>query len=74
VDSGILKQMLPVLASATMGAMEKSGFGAAGAMPGSQAVAEQGGGIGSLLNSFLDADKDGSVVDDLIGMAGKFLR
>lgn len=30
-------------------------------------------GIGSLL-SFLDADKDGSIVDDVLGMAGKFLR
>ena len=28
---------------------------------------------GGLLNSFLDADGDGSVVDDLIGMAGRFL-
>ena len=74
VDSGILKQMLPVLASAAMGAMAKSGFGAAGAASGSQAVADQGGGLGGMLNSFLDADKDGSVVDDLIGMAGKFLR
>lgn len=27
-----------------------------------------------LLNTFLDADKDGSAVDDLIGMAGKLFR
>ncbi len=30
-------------------------------------------GIGGLL-SFLDADKDGSIVDDVLGMAGKFLN
>jgi hypothetical protein len=27
-----------------------------------------------VLGGLLDADKDGSVVDDLIGIAGKFLR
>ena len=26
------------------------------------------------LSGFLDADKDGSVVDDLLGMAGKLFR
>lgn len=25
-----------------------------------------------MLSSFLDADKDGSALDDLLGMAGKF--
>ncbi len=33
----------------------------------------QGSGLGSMLSSFLDADKDGSVVDDLMGMARKFV-
>ena len=75
VDSGILKQMLPVLASAAMGALSKQGLGT-GAGGGMNALssAGQGGGIGGLLTSFLDADKDGSALDDIFAMASKFLR
>lgn len=72
MDSSILKKMLPVLASAAMGAMSKNGFGStstANPLSGSQDA-----GIGSLLTSFLDADKDGSALDDILGMAGRFLR
>lgn len=72
VDSGILKKMLPMLASAAMGALASKGLGAgAGA---NQPSGGQDAGIGSLLNSFLDADKDGSAMDDILGMASRFLR
>jgi hypothetical protein len=75
VDSGLLKQMLPLIASAAMGALAKNGFGAARAQAESAPGApDANAGIGGLLNSFLDADKDGSVVDDILGMAGRFLR
>jgi hypothetical protein len=68
VDSSVLKKMLPVLASVAMGALAKNGFGsAAGGSP-------QGAGLGGLLSSFLDSDKDGSVLDDVIGMAGRLMR
>ena len=70
VDSGILKKMLPLLASAAMGAMAKQGFG----NDASRLAGGQDGGIGSLLTSFLDADKDGSAMDDILGMASRFLR
>lgn len=62
VDSAILKQMLPMIAAAAMGALSKK-------------TAESGGsesGLGGLLGSFLDADKDGSIADDLFDMAKKF--
>jgi len=72
IDSSILKQMLPVLASAAMGAMSKSGFGDNSAV--GRTGSDQGAGIGDLLTSFLDADKDGSAVDDILGMASRFLR
>lgn len=72
VDSSILRKMLPLLASAAMGALSKNGFGG-GAVP-NQTSAGQEGGIGSLLTSFLDADKDGSAMDDILGMASRFLR
>lgn len=76
VDSGVLKQMLPMLANLAMGAMAKNGFGAAGAAGKSAnpLAAGQDSGIGGMLSSFLDADKDGSIVDDVLGMASRFLR
>ena len=70
VDSGILKKMLPLLASAAMGAMAKQGFG----NDASRLAGGQDSGIGGLLTSFLDADKDGSAMDDILGMASRFLR
>ena len=70
VDSGVLKKMLPLLASAAMGAMAKRGFASAP----NQLAGDQGGGLGGLLAGFLDADKDGSILDDVIGMAGRFMR
>jgi len=41
--------------------------------PGGLAGKTAGADIGGLLTQFLDADKDGSVLDDLTGMARKFL-
>ena len=72
VDSGILKKMLPLLASAAMGALSKNGFGDTAAVQ--QVEGAQDSGIGGLLTSFLDADKDGSAMDDILGMASRFLR
>ncbi len=68
IDAGILKQMLPVVASMVMGAMKQHAVG--GGLTNSQAG--MGGGaqspLGGLLTSFLDSNKDGSVVDDVLGM------
>ena len=71
VDTGILKKMLPMLASMAMGATAKRGLASGAA---AQAAAPESGGLGSLLTGFLDADKDGSILDDVIGMAGRFMR
>ena len=80
VSDSIIKKMLPVIATIVMGSLSKqvgsmggdvlgSGFGGD-----SKARADPGGGLGNILGSFLDADKDGSMLDDLIGMAGRFIR
>lgn len=75
VDSSVLKKMLPMLASVAMGALSKNGFGGAtGATGVNQLTGGQGGGIVDMLTGFLDADKDGSAMDDILGMASKFLR
>lgn len=67
LDEGILEKMLPVVAAAVMGSLSKqtSGGGLAGLRDG------QGGSAADLLGGFLDAGGDGSVADDLLGLAKK---
>lgn len=62
LDSGILKQMLPMVAAAAMGMMSKK----------SAAVGNEGSAVSNLLTSMLDADGDGSIADDVLDMARKF--
>jgi hypothetical protein len=66
----ILKKMLPLVAAMAMGSLSKRAAEPEfrNAMSGGQ----QSGLLG-MLTPFLDADKDGSVADDLLGMFGKLL-
>ena len=66
----ILKKMLPVIAAITMGALSRQATGARGAVP----TGSAGGGLTDLLSQFLDSDRDGSVLDNLLGMASKFFN
>jgi hypothetical protein len=62
IDPAILKKMLPLVAALVMGGLarrSKTAGGAAGR-----------GGLGSVLGSLLDRDRDGSVMDDIGGMLG----
>jgi len=72
LDPGILKQALPLVAALMMGAMARQGSGAAlgsgASMPGG---AMPGGGLMSMLTPMLDSNRDGSIVDDVMGMLGK---
>jgi hypothetical protein len=72
LDASILKQMLPIVATMVMGSMSRQAnqAGLAAASPGS---APPAGAMGALA-SLLDGNKDGSVADDLLGLAKKFLR
>lgn len=69
----LVKQLLPIAAAALMGALsQKTGAGqslSASMRPGAGGASPLGGLLG-----MLDADGDGSPVDNLLGMAGKFLR
>ena len=67
MNEGLLKKMLPVIATMVMGAVSKQ----AGAQ--NLSAGASGSGTPGLLTQFLDADKDGSVLDDIMGIAGKFL-
>ncbi|MFO1350805.1 MAG: DUF937 domain-containing protein [Gammaproteobacteria bacterium] len=85
LSSSLLKQMLPVIAGLAMGALSKRAAGSGGlggilggligggAQGSGVGLPGAGGGLGGL-GSLLDANHDGSVIDDLLGMAGKFLR
>ena len=69
----LLKQMLPVVAAMMMGAMAKrAGSGPVTAGLGAPAGG-MGGGLLDMLTPMLDSNRDGSVVDDVTGMLGKFL-
>ena len=68
IDSGVLKKMLPLIAALAMAALSRQAA-ADGSISGGQANA----GLGSLLGSLLDQNRDGSMMDDVIGMAGKYL-
>ena len=75
IDVSILKKMLPAAATLTMGALSKqaSSNNLLGAISGA-GKDKAPSGASSLLFSFLDADKDGSSVDDVMGFAKKFFK
>ncbi len=66
LGSSLMKKMLPIVASMVMASLGKKllGGGSSAAAP---APAESGG----LLTSLLDSDRDGSIIDDVLGMAFK---
>ena len=70
VGADILKRMLPVVATMVMGALSKQqpAMGLQGA-PGNEPS-----GVMGMLSPFLDADRDGSVADDVLGFVSKFLQ
>jgi len=71
LDLSILKKMLPLVAGMAMGSMGKR----ANAVGGVSQLSD--GGASDLLgglSSFLDMDGDGSIADDVLGLAKKFIR
>lgn len=66
LSSTLLKKMLPVVASLVMGALSKKVLG--GGRRGGVATRA---GSGGLLTSLLDSDRDGSIWDDVLGMAAR---
>jgi len=66
ISSTLLKKMLPVIATVALGALSKGVFG--GAKNPAQARANGAGGI---LGTLLDGDRDGSIWDDVLGMAAR---
>ncbi|MCH9697354.1 MAG: DUF937 domain-containing protein [Gammaproteobacteria bacterium] len=65
-SSGIVKMLLPIIASLAMGALSKKGNTGV-----TTAQANQSGGMIGMVKDFIDADDDGSIVDDLFTMAAR---
>jgi len=70
VGADVLKKMLPVVAAMTMGTLSRQ----AAASPTAAAAGSAGGGLMGVLGQFLDSNRDGSVVDDVLGMASRFFK
>jgi hypothetical protein len=65
IDASLITSLLPMLAPLVMGALnQKTNLGATDTSNTND--------ITSMLTNFIDQDNDGSVVDDLMGMAKKF--
>ena len=84
LDPALLKKMLPMLAMLVAGYMAKQGTSQAAAPTGGE-LGGLGGLLGGLLGQggasqapglagMLDLDGDGNPLDDIMGMASKFLR
>lgn len=83
LDPAVLKRMLPMLSMLVAGFMAKQGGatsnaqatgGGLGGMLGGLLGGGQAGQSGGGLASLLDLDGDGNPLDDIAGLAGKFLR
>jgi len=77
VDSSIVKQLLPLVASAVMGALSKEtsnspSLGGVGNLDISSLLGGDTSPATDLISSFLDADNDGDVTDDILNLAKKF--
>jgi hypothetical protein len=64
LSSTLLKKMLPIVASLVMGSLSKRVLG------GSRGQVNRAN-SGGLLTSLLDSDRDGSIWDDVLGMAAR---
>lgn len=68
VSSSIIKSVLPMLAPMIIGALTKKSAPEIG-----NHTPSQSSGIEGMLTSLIDQDNDGSMIDDVIGMAAKYL-
>lgn len=68
MSSSIIKSVLPMLAPMIIGALTKT---SAPSMDNSTST--QGSSMTDMLTGLIDQDKDGSAIDDIMGMAAKFI-
>ena len=69
IGADVLKRMLPMVATLMMGTLARQSSVPAGSATAAGAAAP-GGALMTMLNATLDRNRDGSLVDDLMGMLG----
>ena len=69
ISSSIIKNMLPMLAPMIIGALTKT----SSASTIDSSAQSTGSDMTSMLINLIDQDNDGSVIDDVMGMASKFI-
>ncbi len=76
VSTDIVKQLLPLVATAMMGALSKetsnSSIGGVGNLDLSSLLGSNSSPVVGMITSFLDSNNDGDVTDDLLNLAKKF--
>lgn len=68
VASSLIKKALPIIATMVMASLGKSLFGGTASASTNTEQTQPASGI---LSSLLDSDRDGSIIDDVLGMAFK---
>jgi hypothetical protein len=71
IGEDALKKLLPLAATLVMGSLSKRQAGAG--LPAGAAAGSAGGLLG-MLTPLLDQNRDGSIVDDVLGQAGKLFN
>jgi len=69
MSASVIKQILPMLAPFIIGALTKS----SSSQRESYEQESQGGGLTDILTNMMDQDHDGSMIDDMMGMAMKHI-
>lgn len=70
LGADVMKRMLPLAAALMMGAFSKQSGNAASVTAG---LPSSAGGIAAMLSPLLDQNRDGSIVDDVTSMLGRFM-
>jgi hypothetical protein len=69
IGEGVIKSMLPVVAAMMMGSMSKQVANPGATQAG---VGGSGDALLGMLTPMLDSNRDGSIVDDVVGFLGRF--
>jgi hypothetical protein len=75
ISPDVLKRLLPLAAALMMGTFARQSNQASTMTAGvGGAGSGMGGGIAAMLTPLLDRDRDGSIVDDVTSMIGRFMK
>ena len=75
ISESVLKQMLPAVASLAMGSLSRQTASSSTAVSGLAGATSGGGsGILGMLTPLLDRNRDGSIVDDVLGSASRLFQ